>query len=125
MAILISKSASLLNYLAFLILFIFSFIFILSKKTTVFGYVLEFITLTSFLFFILGDLIPSMSDYNYFVPVFSIISISVGCILHFVSLIFVLIMIYKMNVKFSLTKGLPVTINEPYKTQLYNFNIIF
>jgi hypothetical protein len=123
MAILISKSVSLLNYVAFLVLFIFSFIFILSEKAAIFGYVLEFITLTSFLFFILGDLIPGMEDFSYFVPIFATISVSTGCILHFVSLIFVLIMIYKMNVKFSAAKGLPVTINEPYKTQLYNFNV--
>ena len=28
-----------------------------------------------------------------------------------------------MNVKYSVVKGLLVTVNEPYKTQLYNFNI--
>jgi len=123
MALIISKSASLLNYTAFFILFLFSFIFIFSKNAAIFGYVLEFITLISFTIFIFGEIVPKMESSEYFVPIFAIIAIFTSCILHFVSLIFILMMIYKLKVKYSIAEGLPVNINEPYKTQLRQFNI--
>jgi hypothetical protein len=120
-----SKSIVLLNYIAFFILFITSFIFIFQKNASILGYVLLFITNTAFMVYVTGELIPNIDiDVTYFGIVFSTVAIISSSILHFVSLIFILMMIYNLHVKYTKANGLPLNIPEPYKTQLYNFNIL-
>lgn len=118
-----AKGTTVLNYLAFLILFITSLVFIFTKNSAILGYILAFLVNTFFIFFIFDQLAENLDDYTYFIPTVSILSVVFSAILHFVSLIFILILIYKLHAKYT-KSGLPLTISEPYNTQLYNFNII-
>ena len=120
-----AKSIALLNYIALFILFITSFVFIFKKNASILGYVLLFITNTAFMVYVSIELIPNIDfEIAYFGTIFSIVAIITSSILHFVSLIFILMLIYKLHVKFTVTNGLPINIDEPYKSQLYNFNIL-
>jgi len=119
-----SKSITLLNYIAFLILFILSFIFIFQKNASILGFVLLFITNAAFMVYISGELIPFIDEVTYFGTIFSIVAIISSSILHFVSLIFILMLLYNLHVKYTVNNGLPINIPEPYKTQLYHFNIL-
>ena len=120
-----AKSIVLLNYIAFFILFITSFVFIFKKNASILGYVLLFITNTAFMVYVTGEFIPNIDiDVTYFGVVFSTVAIISSSILHFVSLIFILMLIYNLHVKYTKANGLPLNIPEPYKTQLYNFNVL-
>lgn len=121
----ISKSATILNYIALFILFITSFFFIFKKNASILGYILVFITNTAFMVYSAGELVPSIEfGYSYFGKIFSIVAIITSSILHFVSLIFIIMLISSLHVKYTVKNGLPINIPEPYKTQLYNFNIL-
>ena len=122
----LSKSMPLLNYVAFFILFITSFVFVFQKNAGILGYALLFITNTVCMIYVIGELLPNIVDMSdsYFVPILAVIAVISSSILHFVSLIFVLMMIYKLHVKYSVTDGVPINIPPPYNLQLYNFNVL-
>ena len=119
-----SKSITLLNYIAFLILFIISFISIFKKNASILGFVLLFITNAAFMVYVSGELIPLINDITYFGTIFSIIAIISSSVLHFVSLIFIIMLIYNLHVKYTVKNGLPINIPEPYKSQLYDFKVL-
>lgn len=118
-----SKSIPLLNYIAFLTLFIISFVCIFKKNASVLGFVLLFITNAAFMVYVSGELIPLIDDITYFGTVISIIAIISSSVLHFVSLIFIIMLIYNLHVKYTVNNGLPINIPEPYKSKLYNFKV--
>lgn len=121
----ISKSLPLLNYVAFLTLFITSFVFLFQKNTAILGYALLFITNTVSMIYVSGELLPKLDlSMSYFVPILATIAVVTSSILHFVCLIFVLMMIYKLHVKYTVTNGLPINIPPPYDEQLHNFNVL-
>jgi len=119
-----SKSITLLNYIAFLTLFIISFVCIFKKNASILGFVLLFITNAAFMVYVSGELIPLINDITYFGTIFSIIAIISSSILHFICLIFIIMLIYNLHVKYTVNNGLPINIPEPYKSQLYNFNVL-
>ena len=118
-----ARPVTFLNYLAFVTLFVTSFVFIFIPNSVVLGYILAFITITFFIFFIFREIGDNMDDYTYFIPTVSVAAIIFSSLLHFVALIFVLTLIYKLHVKYTVNNKLPLMVSEPYKTQLYNFNI--
>jgi len=122
----LSKSMPLLNYVAFFILFVTSFVFVFQRNAAILGYALLFITNTVCMIYVIGELLPKLSDINnsYFVPILAVIAVMSSSILHFVSLIFVLMMIYKLHTKYSVTDGVPINIPPPYNLQLYEFNVL-
>ena len=118
-------SLTMLNYLAFLILFITGFVFIFQKNAAILGYALLFITNAVCMIYSAGELIPKIDpEFDYFVTLLATIAVVTSSILHFVALIFVLMMIYKLHVKFTAKNGLPINIPEPYNTQLYEFKVL-
>jgi hypothetical protein len=118
-------SLTMLNYLAFFILFITSFVFIFQKNAAILGYALVFITTTICMVYIAGELIPKLDpEFDFFVTMLATIAVATSAILHFVSLIFILMMIYKLHVKYTVTNGLPINIPEPYSSQLYDFKVL-
>jgi hypothetical protein len=120
-----SKSITLLNYTALFVLFITSFVFIFQKNASILGYVLLFITNIAFMVYVTGELIANIDiNSSYFGILFSTIAVISSSILHFVCLIFIIMMISNLHVKFTVKNGLPINIPEPYKSELYNFNIL-
>ena len=118
------QSTILLNYLAFFILFITGFVFIFQKNASLLGYVVVFITNTVFMVYMTGLIVPEIGSKIYFVAIVSRCAVMLTAIFHFVSLIFILMMIYQLHVKYSAAEGLPVNIPEPYNSQLYQFNVL-
>jgi hypothetical protein len=118
------QSTILLNYLAFFTLFITGFVFIFQKNASLLGYVVVFITNTVFMVYMTGLIVPEISNKNYFVAIASRAAVMITTIFHFVSLIFILMMIYQLHVKYSAAEGLPINIPDPYKSQLYQFNVL-
>lgn len=120
----LGKSILFLNYLAFFILFVTGFIFIFQANASVLGYAIVFVTNTVFMLYIATVIVPEIANTKeYFVAILARTAVMVSTILHFTSLIFILIMIHKLNVKFSKAEGLPVNIPEPHRTRLHGFNV--
>ena len=121
----LSRSMPLLNYAAFFILFVTSFVFIFQRNAGILGYALAFITNAVCMIYVVGELLPKIDiNDSYFVPLLAVAAVVSSTILHFVSLIFILMMIYKLHVKYSVTDGIPINIPQPYSIQLYNFNVL-
>jgi hypothetical protein len=118
------QSVVILNYLAFFILFVTGFVFIFNKNASILGYALIFITNMMFMLFAAALIVPEIASNNFFIAIIARCSVMITIIFHFVSLIFVLMMIYKLHVKYSASSGLPINIPEPYKSQLYKFNLL-
>lgn len=120
-----NKEFIFLNYIAFFSLFIIGLIYILKEKTSIFGYILLFITNAAFLFFITGEFLPKMlTTIKYFIPLITISAIMVTSIFYFVSFILILCMYYNLHVKFSIKNGISINIPENYKDDLNMFNIL-
>jgi len=119
-----NKEYIFLNYTAFILLFITSFIFIFKNNTSLLGYILIFITNAAFLIFIFSEFMPYFTKMNYFVPSIIAVAITSSSILYFVSLIFILILFHNLHVKYSINNGVSVNIPENYKQELYKFNIL-
>jgi hypothetical protein len=117
-------SLTTLNFGAFFALFVTGFVFIFKPNAAVLGYILLFITNTAFLFFIAASLIPGISKQHYFPAVLARSTVLVSTIFHFVSLVFIMIMMYKLHLNYTVTNGVQINIAEPYRTQLYNFNVL-
>ena len=121
----ISKSLPLLNYIAFFTLFITSFVFIFQRNAAILGYVLLFITTTVSMIYVSAELLPKLDiNLSYFVPIFATIAVVSSSILHFVCLIFILMMIYKLHAQYTRAQGLPINIPPPYGEQLYTVNVL-
>jgi len=118
------QSTILLNYLAFFILFITGFVFIFQKNASLLGYAVVFITNTVFMIYMAGIIVPEISEKNYFIAIIARLAVMITAIFHFVSLILILMMINKLRVKYSAAEGLPIKIPEPYKSRLYEFNVL-
>ena len=119
------QGISMLNYIAFLILFITGFVFMFQQNAAILGYALLFITNTVCMIYVTGELLLKIDpEFDYFVMILAVVAVVTSSILHFVSLIFILMMIYKLHVKYTVTNGLPINVPEPYSTQLYNFKVL-
>jgi hypothetical protein len=120
-----NKEFIFLNYIAFFSLFIIGLIYIFKKNTSIFGYILLFITNAAFLFFITGEFLLKISiTIKYFIPLLTLSAIFVTSILYFVSFILILCMYYNLHVKFSVKNGISLNIPEKYQEQLKYFNIL-
>ena len=88
------QGISMLNYIAFLILFITGFVFMFQKNAAILGYALLFITNTVCMIYVTGELLLKIDpEFDYFVMILAVVAVVTSSILHFVSLIFILMMI--------------------------------
>jgi hypothetical protein len=114
-----SKSVTFLNYTAFLILYITSFIVIYIKNTEIIGFYLLFIvntacTLYNLYYFsnlVTAELIPTMIS----------LSLFISGVFHTVCFVFIIMMISDMRVKYSNTYGTPINIPPEYKSKFELF----
>jgi hypothetical protein len=126
---------TILNYIAFFILYIVCFMYINKTYTEIIGFGLVFIIHTAFLLFISKDLFYFLdgkkgSDNKIIKPNFaiitSIISIFIGLIFHFISFILTFIMITTLQSKYTKTRGTPIILSKSYKEKFldYKQNVI-
>ena len=114
-----NKEFIFLNYIAFFILFIIGLVFVFKKNTSMFGYILLFITNAAFLIFITGELLPKIIvNVTHFIPLFLLTALFVTSILYFVCLVLILMMYYQLHVKFTLKNGLSINIPTIYEDKL-------
>jgi len=119
-----NKEFIFLNYIAFFILFIIGFVFIFKKNTSMFGYILLFITNAAFLIFITGEFLPKiLVTVTQFIPLFMLTALFVTSILYFVCLVLILMMYYQLHLKYTVKNGLSINIPTIYEDKLKNFNI--
>jgi len=119
-----NKEFIFLNYIAFFILFIIGLVFIFKKNTSMFGYILLFITNAAFLIFITGELLPKIIvNVTQFIPLFLLTALFVTSILYFVSLVLILMMYYQLHVKYTVKNGLSINIPSIYEDKLKIFNM--
>lgn len=120
-----NKELIFLNYIAFFVLFIIGLIFIFKDNTSLFGYILLFITNASFLVLISGEFLPRiLVTIKYFIPLLTLFALIFTSILYFTCFVLILMMYYQLHVKFTLQNGLSINIPTLYKEELYNFNVL-
>ena len=110
-----------LNYFAFLILYITGFVFIYQKYSEIIGLALLFIVNAAFMMFIAADLFAFTESYSYFIPLIGSFAVLVGCLFHFISLIFIMMMLGNMKTKYENAKGTPLILPKRYADKLELF----
>jgi len=116
---------NILNYVAFFILYLVSFYFSHINSTEIVGLGILFIINTSFLLFITGNIFPMLKNANTLMN-FNLFSILFGLIIHFISLLFIIIAILHLQQKIANVKGVPVVlpINEKQKLNKFKYFMI-
>ena len=111
-----NKSTVLLNYLAFFILYITSFVFIYTKNTEIIGYYVLFIVNTACTIYNISYF--SMVDALNLIPRSILISVILSGMLHTIAFVFIIMMINTMKVKYENTFGTPINLPPIYKSKL-------
>jgi len=114
-----NKGVVFLNYTAFLVLYIASFVFFNIKNTEIVGFYLLFVVNTACLLFSVAYF-GSLIDLKFISRIVSS-SIILSGLLHSVALIFILIMINNMKAKYENTFGTPINLPPIYKSKLEEF----
>ena len=107
------------DYIAFLTLYIGCFVFIFKKFTEIIGFGLLFVVNAAFMIFIISKFLILTDDS--FIPLFAKFAIFVGIVFHFISLLFVLMMINNLNKKYITAQGTPIRLPPIYDDKLYDF----
>lgn len=115
-----SDVKSFLNFVAFFMLYLVSFYFSYKNSTEIIGLSLLFIINTSFLLFLSGQIFPKLTYANSLMN-FNLLSVIIGLILHFVSLLFINIAILHLQQKFANIQGAPFILPINQKQKLNNF----
>lgn len=115
-----SDVKSFLNFIAFFMLYLVSFYFSYKNSTEIIGLSLLFIINTSFLLFLSGQIFPKLTHANSLMS-FNLLSVIIGLILHFVSLLFINIAILHLQQKFANMQGAPFILPINQKQKLNNF----
>lgn len=113
-----NTTASILNYVLFLILYITCFTFFYIKNTEIIGFYLLFIVNTACIlnnFYYFGNFELNL------IPKAIMLSLIISGTLHTVSLIFIIIMISNLRVKYQNTFGTPINLPPIYKNRLEEF----
>jgi len=115
-----SKGATFLNYTAFLILYITSFIIIYVKNTEIIGFYFLFIvntacTLYNLIYF------SGLSNIMEAIPTTIAASLFISGVFHTVCFIFVIMMISDMRVKYTNTYGTPISLPPEYAVRFELF----
>jgi len=118
-----SKSTTFLNYSVLLLLYITAFIVFNVKNTEIIGFYFLFIVVSASTIYNISYFSGLQVDLN-FIPKMISISIIISGLLHIVALIFVIMMISNMRLKYSDTFGTTVKLPPIYKNRLDEFKAI-
>ena len=116
------KKTKFLEYFAFFIMYIGSFAFINKKYTEIIGFGLLFVVNTAFMFFSINDMIQ-INNQN-FISLLSRFAVVIGVAFHFISIIFILMMLNNLNKKFSGKRGTPIDLPPKYVSKINDFKQI-
>lgn len=125
-----------LNYIAIAILYVVSIYFAYQPYTEIIGFYLLFVVNAAFMLFFAGQaetLISSVFTLPFYSLQIGIAGSLIGLALHFVSFIFIIMMITTLQAKYSKAKGTPLQLSRKYQgmmntfkaNMLYTFVMIF
>jgi len=112
-----------LNYLAFFVLYIVSFVYTNQKYSEIIGYGILFVVHAAFTFYVMNSLLSVFSDISKpkILATFSILSIIIGLVFQFVSILLVVMMISNMQVKYTAKHGTPLRLSDNNREKLDDF----
>ena len=125
-----------LNYIAIAFLYIGGIYFSYQPYTEIIGFCLLFVVNAAFMFFYVGQAQTLMSS-PFTLPFYSkqigVASLLIGLALHFVSFIFIIMMITTLQAKYTKSKGTPLQLSRKHQgmmdtfkaNMLYTFTMIF
>jgi len=118
-----SKSTTFLNYSVLLLLYITAFIILYVKNTEIIGFYFLFIVVSASTIYNISYFNGLPIDLN-LIPKMISISIIISGMLHIVALIFIIMMISNMRLKYSDTYGTPIKLPPIYKDRLDEFKTV-
>lgn len=112
-----------LNYIAFFILYVISFIFISRTYSEIVGFGALFVVHSAFTVFIAKELFTKFNSIVLpnFGTIIIILSIIIGLLFHFIALILILIMIRELQVKYTAADGTPMHLSDKNNDLLDDF----
>ena len=113
-----STSIGILNYFAFFILYIICFVFFYNKFSEIVGFSILIVIHFAFMLYSINDVMKIFKDSYFFVQMMACFSIIIGLTLHTVVLIFILMVINNMQVKYTKKYGTPLNIPNKYKDKM-------
>jgi len=113
------KSTTILNYIAFAILYIALFVFMFNKNTEIIAFWLLLIINSAFVLYLVNEFTSLGTLDN--ISRLSWLSILISGSLHSVAFIFIAMMIGNMKVKYENTFGTPINLPPEYKEKLELF----
>ena len=112
---------TILDFGAFILLYIVSFYFMYQKYTEIIGISITFIVNAAFMIFAANYFLKKPSDF--FIPLTASFSIIITTLFHFISLILIFTMIQNMNKKYIATRGTPIDLPPMYARKLETFKL--
>ena len=112
------QTISILNYLAFFILYIVSFVFIYKKNTEYIGFTVLLVINIAVMFYTTSQLMDIFQRARYFVEMIASLSVIVGIVFHTVLIIFIIIVANNLNSKNIKKYGTQFNLPEKYKKKL-------
>ena len=112
------QTISILNYLAFFILYIISFVFIYKKNTEYIGFTVLLVINIAAMFYTTSQLMDIFQRARYFVEMIASLSVIVGIVFHTVLIIFIIIVANNLNSKNIKKYGTQFNLPEKYKKKL-------
>jgi hypothetical protein len=116
-----SKSATFLNYTAFLLLYNASFAFIYIKNTEIIGFYLLFIVNTACVLYNVSYF--AGLDMLNLLPRTIMLSLIISGFLHTIAFVFIIMMLGNMKVKYANTFGTPINLPPNYKRKFDDFKM--
>ncbi len=114
-----APSTKFLDYFAFFILYIGCFYFMYQKFTEIIGISTLFVVNAAFMFFVVNEIL--VKNATNIIPLFANLSIIVGTLFHFISLIFVIMMISNLNTKYTSAYGTPINLPPIFADKMEGF----
>jgi len=112
------QSIGLLNYLAFLTLYIICFVFIFKENSEYIGFSVLLIVNIATMLYSTNQLMNIFQGSKYFVEMIAILSVIVGLVFHTVLIIFILMVANNLNVKYIKKYGTPFNLPDRYRKKL-------
>ena len=108
-----------LDYFAFFVLYIGSLYFTYQKYAEIIGISVLFVVNAAFMLFTFGNISNKLG--NEILPNVAVLSVLISILFHFISLIFVFMMLTNLNTKYTATRGTPIDLPPKYADKLNTF----
>lgn len=116
-----ATTISVLNYTAFFILYIIGLILLFQEYTEGIGIAFLFMINAAFMVYMSSDVISYTNHISYFVQTFGFLSVIVGTSFHFISLIFIFMLMTALKAKYTQKNGYPFNLPDKYKDKMNQY----